>query len=111
MSVLEVSNSVSVITQPDIRWITPDEVRRHHIGSVLNGGGAWPGGHKHATLADWLALAVAFDDAALATDAPTPIPLLWGTLYISLIAMIVAVPLGLFLAAGHGEGSAGADQQ
>lgn len=76
---MTLAQKVGQMTQPDIRWITPDEVRQHHIGSVLNGGGAWPGGHKHASLADWLALARAFDDAALAADAPVPIPLLWGT--------------------------------
>ena len=36
------------MTQPEITAITPEEVEQYHIGSVLNGGGAWPGGNKHA---------------------------------------------------------------
>ncbi|MDZ4110679.1 MAG: glycoside hydrolase family 3 protein, partial [Brevundimonas sp.] len=65
--------------QPDVRYITPEQVTHYYIGSVLNGGGAWPDMNKRASVADWAALADRFADAALATDLPTPIPLLWGT--------------------------------
>ncbi|MBE0548827.1 MAG: glycoside hydrolase family 3 C-terminal domain-containing protein, partial [Rubrivivax sp.] len=76
---MTLAQKVGQMTQPDIRWITPDEVRAYRIGSVLNGGGAWPRGDKHASLADWLALARAYEAAALATDLATSVPLLWGT--------------------------------
>jgi beta-glucosidase len=69
---------IGQMTQPEIQSITPDEVRRHHIGSVLSGGGSWPGKRKQAAPADWLALADAYWDAAMRTDAKVKVPLLWG---------------------------------
>jgi beta-glucosidase len=76
---MTLEQKVGQMTQPDVRYITPDEVRQYYIGSVLNGGGAWPSMNKHATAGDWSALADRFARAALATDMPTPVPLLWGT--------------------------------
>ena len=76
---MTLAQKVGQMTQPDIRWTTPEEVRQYAIGSVLNGGGAWPQGDKHASVGDWLALAQAYDAAALAADPANPIPLLWGT--------------------------------
>lgn len=76
---MTLEQKVGQMTQPEIRYITPDEVRRYYIGSILNGGGSWPGMNKHAGLAEWRALAAANYKAALSTDMATPIPLLWGT--------------------------------
>lgn len=70
---------VGQMTQPDIRSITPDEVREHYIGSILNGGGAWPQGNKHAAVKDWTDLADAYYRASMATDMPVKIPVIWGT--------------------------------
>jgi beta-glucosidase len=70
---------VGQMTQPEIRSVTPDQVRQHYIGSVLNGGGTWPQGNKAATAAQWLALSEAFHTASLRTDMATPVPILWGT--------------------------------
>ncbi|CAN7411439.1 glycoside hydrolase family 3 protein [Brevundimonas sp. LjRoot202] len=75
---MTLEQKVGQITQPDVRFITPDEVRQYYIGTVLNGGGAWPDMDKHATVAEWAAWSDAFADAALATDMPVKIPLLWG---------------------------------
>ncbi|MDP3801858.1 glycoside hydrolase family 3 protein [Brevundimonas sp.] len=76
---MTLEQKVGQMTQPDVRYITPEQVSQYYIGSVLNGGGAWPDMNKRASVADWAALADRFADAALATDLPTPIPLLWGT--------------------------------
>lgn len=70
---------IGQMTQPDIRSITPDEVRTHYIGSILNGGGAWPGGNKHAEVTDWVKLSDAYYRAAMSTDLPVKIPVIWGT--------------------------------
>ncbi|KUO54240.1 MAG: 1,4-beta-D-glucan glucohydrolase [Sphingomonadales bacterium BRH_c3] len=70
---------IGQMTQPDIRSITPDEVRQHYIGSVLNGGGAWPDNDKHASVADWAALSEAYYQASMSTDLPVKIPVIWGT--------------------------------
>jgi beta-glucosidase len=76
---MTLAQKVGQMTQPDIRAITPDEVRRFYIGSVLNGGGAWPNGDKHASMADWLAMADAWWDASMHTDMAVQVPLMWGT--------------------------------
>lgn len=76
---MNLRQKIGQMTQPDIRSITPDEVRKHYIGSILNGGGAWPGGDKHATVADWAALSDAYYRASMNTDMPINIPVIWGT--------------------------------
>lgn len=76
---MTLEQKIGQMTQPDVRYIKPDEVRLHHIGSVLNGGGAWPAMNKHATVAEWAELARQFHDASFQTDAKVPIPLIWGT--------------------------------
>ena len=71
---------VGQIIQAEIRHATPDDVRQYHLGSILNGGGAFPNGDKYATIDDWLALADAYHDASVdAADGGVAIPLLWGT--------------------------------
>lgn len=76
---MTLEQKIGQITQPDIRSVTPDEVRRYYIGSVLNGGGAWPGMNKHARLEDWLKLSDEFYQASMATDMKVKVPVIWGT--------------------------------
>ncbi|MDN3577514.1 glycoside hydrolase family 3 N-terminal domain-containing protein [Chitinimonas viridis] len=79
MAGMNLAQKIGQMTQPEIKSISPEEVRRHYIGSVLNGGGSWPGNNKHAQASDWLTLADAYHAAAMSTDMAVPIPLLWGT--------------------------------
>ena len=79
LSGMTLEQKIGQMTQAEIRSITPDEARRYYIGSILNGGGAWPRMDKHASVADWAALARSFEQAALATDMKVPVPMLWGT--------------------------------
>ena len=53
---MTLEQKVGQITQADIRSVTPDDVRRYYLGSILNGGGAWPGMNMHASVGDWLKL-------------------------------------------------------
>jgi beta-glucosidase len=76
---MTLAQKVGQMTQAEIRAITPAEVRQYAIGSVLNGGGAWPRNDKHASTADWLAMADAWWDASMGTDMPVRIPVIWGT--------------------------------
>lgn len=76
---MTLEQKVGQMTQAEIGSITPEELTRHRVGSVLNGGGSSPGGRKHAGAADWRALAQRLDAAALAVEDPVKIPLLWGT--------------------------------
>jgi beta-glucosidase len=76
---MTLEQKVGQMTQADIRSITPDEVRRYYVGSVLNGGGAWPDMDKHATPAEWVALSDAYYTASMTTDMKVPAPVIWGT--------------------------------
>ena len=48
---MTLEQKVGQMTQPNIWSITPDDVRRYYLGSILNGGGAWPGNRKDASVA------------------------------------------------------------
>lgn len=74
---LSLRQKIGQMTQPEIHAITPDEVRDYAIGTVLNGGGSWPGQDRNATPEQWRALSAQFQAAAL--QATPGIPLLWGT--------------------------------
>jgi beta-glucosidase len=76
---MTLAQKVGQMTQPNITAITPAEVTQYYIGSVLNGGGAWPNNDKRATAADWLALADAYWQASMSTDMAVKIPVIWGT--------------------------------
>ncbi|QNN64524.1 glycoside hydrolase family 3 protein [Sphingomonas rhizophila] len=76
---MTLEQKVGQITQPDIRSIKPDEVRQYYIGSILNGGGAWPDNNKKASVNDWLKLSDAYYRASMATDMAVKIPVIWGT--------------------------------
>ena len=76
---MTLAEKIGQMTQPEIKFITPEQVRRFYIGSVLNGGGSWPAQNKHALVGDWLALAEAYHQASMSTDAKVQIPVIWGT--------------------------------
>lgn len=76
---MTLAQKIGQMTQPEIKTISPAQVRQYYIGSVLNGGGSWPGMDKHASVGTWLTLADAYHAASLATDAKTPVPVIWGT--------------------------------
>ncbi|MBS0584088.1 MAG: glycoside hydrolase family 3 protein [Proteobacteria bacterium] len=76
---MTIEQKIGQMTQADIRKITPDEVRRFYIGSVLNGGNTQPDNTRGASFAQWRAATRKYHDAALATDMAVKIPLIWGT--------------------------------
>lgn len=75
---MSLEHKVGQIIQADIASVTPADVRRYHLGSVLNGGNSAPGGNLRAAPAEWLALADAFWDASMDEAGPR-IPIMWGT--------------------------------
>ncbi|KAF0185255.1 MAG: beta-glucosidase [Alphaproteobacteria bacterium] len=79
VSRMTLEQKIGQMTQAEIRSITPEQAREFHIGSILNGGGAWPAMHKHAAPAEWAALSGAFYAASMSTDMATPVPIIWGT--------------------------------
>ena len=77
---MTLEQKIGQMMQPDIRSVTPQDVRTYHLGSILNGGGAFPGNDKHAKVSDWVSLADKFYDASMDTSTHAPaIPIIWGT--------------------------------
>ncbi|MBS3726978.1 hypothetical protein JLDANKMP_02458 [Stenotrophomonas sp. PE591] len=79
MAGMTVEEKVGQLVQGDIASVTPDDVRRYRLGSILAGGNSDPGGRYDASPAEWLALADAFYDASIDTSkGGKAIPLLFG---------------------------------
>src|SRR5882762_2062091 len=77
---MTLEQKVGQMIQADIRSVTPEDVRTYRLGSILNGGGAFPANEKHAKVSDWVALADRFYDASMDTAGGAPaIPIIWGT--------------------------------
>ncbi len=71
---------VGQLIQPELRHVTPADVIEYNLGSILNGGGSYPGENKHAKVEDWLALADGFYNASMnAENGRVAIPIIWGT--------------------------------
>jgi beta-glucosidase len=77
---MTVEQKVAQMIQGEIRGLTPDDVKKYGLGSVLNGGGAFPGGDKYATPQDWVDLADAYYSASIdRSEGSAGIPIVWGT--------------------------------
>ena len=80
LATMTLEQKVAQMIQPEIRDITPEDMRKYGFGSYLNGGGAFPQNNKHATPQDWIALAEEMYQASIddSLDGST-IPTMWGT--------------------------------
>lgn len=77
---LTLEQKVAQMIQPEIRDITPADMRRYGFGSYLNGGGAFPNNNKHSTPADWINLAEEMYQASVDDSQDgVAIPTMWGT--------------------------------
>jgi beta-glucosidase len=77
---MTLEDKVGQVIQAEIGHVTPEEVRRYRLGSVLNGGGSHPGGKLRTTPAEWVALADAYYEASMDTSrGGQAIPIIWGT--------------------------------
>jgi len=80
LSKMTIEEKIGQVIQADISAVTPEEVKKYNLGSVLNGGNSAPGGGKVAPPEDWIALADAFWIASTDTsDGGLGIPAIWGT--------------------------------
>ena len=70
---MTLEQKVGQMLQPDTRSITPDEVKKYHIGSILSGGGASPSSGN--TARDWANRLNEYQSAAIEGSG---IPLLYG---------------------------------
>lgn len=80
LAAMTLEQKVAQMIQPEIRDITPEDMRKYGFGSYLNGGGAFPNNNKHATPQDWIALAEAMYQASIDDSLDgSRIPTMWGT--------------------------------
>lgn len=76
---MTLEEKVGQTIQGDLASITPDDVRKYRLGSILAGGNSDPGGQYNATPQAWLDLADAFWEASMDTrDGGKAIPIIWG---------------------------------
>ncbi len=77
---MDAACKVGQVIQGDIASLTPEDVARYNLGSVLNGGNSGPGGNDLAPAPEWLKLADAFYAASMRGRPGCPaIPVIWGT--------------------------------
>jgi beta-glucosidase len=76
---MSLEEKVGQVIQADINSITPEDVRKYRLGSILAGGNSKPGGKLYASAPQWQALADAFYRASVdTTGGHTAIPVLFG---------------------------------
>ncbi|NIJ69979.1 glycoside hydrolase family 3 protein [Xanthomonas sp. 60] len=76
---MTLEEKVGQIVQGDIASVTPEDIRKYRLGSILAGGGSDPGGRYNAAPAEWLALADAYWEASMDTrGGGKAIPVIWG---------------------------------
>jgi beta-glucosidase len=77
---MTVEEKVGQTVQGDIASIKPDDIRKYHLGSILDGGGSGPYGDDRALPPLWLKAADEFYAASIDTAPGRPvIPLIWGS--------------------------------
>ena len=77
---MTLAQKVGQMIQPEIAYITSEEITEYGIGSVLNGGGSHPKGDREATPEEWLAYARSLRTASLETSPSSlGVPIIWGT--------------------------------
>ncbi len=80
MAQMHLEDKIGQMIQGEIRSVTPEDVKKYRLGSVLNGGGTRPNNDKYATPQDWVELADAYYHASMDTsDGGVAIPIIWGT--------------------------------
>ncbi len=77
---MTLEEKVGQIMQAEIQTVTPEDVKRYHLGSVLNGGGSMPNRIENAKASDWVAFLDQLYDASMDTsDGKQAIPIFWGS--------------------------------
>ncbi|MBQ4821320.1 glycoside hydrolase family 3 protein [Aquimarina sp. MMG016] len=76
---LTVEQKVGQVIQADSESITPEEVKKYRLGSVLSGGNSAPGSLPYANTKTWLAKADEYYNASIDPEGvEVAIPCIWG---------------------------------
>jgi beta-glucosidase len=77
---MTLEEKVGQIMQAEIQTVTPDDIKKYHLGSVLNGGGSMPNRTDNAQPKEWVDFLDALYIASMDTsDGKQAIPIFWGT--------------------------------
>ena len=99
---MTLAQKVGQMTQPERMHITPEEVRDHHIGSVLSGGGSTPGENRPIVSRPTrnnigkIRLFTVGVDAANLVPVELPLPLLVDVLLFFVLHCAHLLHLGLY---------------
>ncbi len=77
LSHMTLAQKVGQMVQGEIASTSPGDVATYFLGSLLNAGGSWPGGARHASASSWLALADQYWNSSPTING-TKIPIIWG---------------------------------
>ena len=76
---LTLEQKVGQVIQGDSDSVTPEEVKKYRLGSVLSGGNSAPGPLPYAETKDWLSKADEYFKASIDNDGvEIAIPIIWG---------------------------------
>ena len=75
---MTIEEKVGQVIQGDLDFISPQDVKKYKIGSVLNGGNTAPNGDKYSSVDDWKSLSKEFYDAS-PTYKGIRVTVVWGT--------------------------------
>lgn len=76
---MTLEQKVGQVIQADSDSVTPEEVKKYRLGSILSGGNSAPGEEPYAAAEAWLEEADAFFEASIDPEGvEIPVPLIWG---------------------------------
>ena len=78
VSQMTLEQKVGQIIMPEINSVTPDQAKKYHFGTILNGGGGFPNQNKNSSIEDWKNLSKSYYDSSTEVNG-IKIPILWGT--------------------------------
>ena len=79
LSKMTLEQKVGQVIQGDTNSVTPAEVKKYRLGSVLSGGNSAPGDKPYADAASWLKAADEYYDASIDPEGvEIAIPTIWG---------------------------------
>ncbi len=77
---MTLEEKVGQTLQAEIQTIQPGDVKKYHLGSVLNGGGSMPYRKSRAPASEWIRLADSlYEESMDASDGFQTIPVIWGS--------------------------------
>ena len=79
LSRMTLKQKVGQIIQGDSEFVTPEDVKKYRLGSVLSGGNSAPGDKPYADVKTWLTDADAYFKASIDPEGvEVAVPIMWG---------------------------------